>query len=80
MAPPSNVQGRLIIGYANENTVKLNYDGLGNNRYSINTDFFLVRAESDNTVRTYSVSTDVRLLQTSIPVLTLQTCWIQQTN
>ena len=35
---------------------------------------------SDNTVRTASVSTDFRLLQTSFLVPNTTTCWIQQTN
>lgn len=65
----------------NKNTVKLHYNGLGYNRYSVNTDF-LVPVESlliismcDNTVRTDSVSTKFRLLQTSFLVPTLWTRW-----
>jgi len=34
----------------------------------------------DNTVRTDSVSTDFRLLQTSLPVPTLWRGWTKQTN
>jgi len=51
-----------------------------------NPDFLLVAAESplvsvsDNTVTTDSVSTDFRLLQTSLPVPTLRTRWMQQAN
>jgi len=65
---------------------KLHYNGLGYNRYSVNADFFLVPAEfllismSDDTVRMDSVNMEFHLLQTSFPVATLQTRWIQQTE
>jgi len=60
---------------------KLHYNGLGYNRYLVNADFFLVPAEfllismSDDTV-----NMEFHLLQTSFPVATLQTRWIQQTE
>jgi len=46
------------------NTLKLHYNGFGYDRYLVNTDFFLVPAESlpisldDNTVRTVTNSMD----------------------
>ena len=67
-------------------TVKLCYNGLRYNRHSVNTDFFLVPADSrlismsDNAVRTDYVSTDFHLLQTSFPVRTQATRCTQQTN
>jgi len=52
---------------------------------SFNTDFFLVPAEyplisvCDNMLRMDSVSMEFHLLQTTLPVPTLQTHWIQWT-
>jgi len=52
-------------------TVKIRYNGLGYNGYSVNTDFFLDPDEyllismCDNTVRMDSVTTDFSLLQTA---------------
>jgi len=63
-------------------TVNVHYNGLGYNRYSVNTDFFLVPAESllismsDDIVRTDSASRDFHFLQTSFLVPTLWTRWI----
>jgi len=66
-------------------TVKLRYNGLGYQGYSVNTDFFsclgwVLISASDNMVWTDAASMDFHLLQTSLLVPTLRTCWIQQTN
>jgi len=66
----------IIIPTCNLNTVKLRYNRLGHNRYSVNTDFFSGPGSvsmRDNTVRMDSVITDFHLLQTRFMVPTLRT-------